>query len=81
MLGGGGERGHPHFQTYSFSHQFLTDIHRRIHTKFHQNRLINPDFRILGEGGRISKFKNFPLLDQILTFCLEMFIGNDIFFH
>ena len=48
-----------------------------FHTKFYQNRIMNPDFRILdgGEEGEISKLKkNYQLLDRISTFSLEMFI-------
>ena len=34
---------------------FSTNIQiKKFHTKFHQNRIINEDFEILGEGERIG---------------------------
>ena len=52
----------------------------KFHKKLHQNRILDPDFRILG---RKEGFKHFfhQLLDQISTFFLKMFIDNDLIFH
>ena len=73
------EGWYPYLQTYSFSHQFSTKFHmKRFHTKFHQQLIINPDFRIL-----VFKVQTlfYQLPDQISTFFFEMFVGNDIIFH
>jgi len=54
---------------------------KRFHTKFHQNRITNPDFRSFFLSGGNFKVQHLfnQLLDRISTFCLEMFVGNDLF--
>ena len=51
-----------------------------FHSKFHQNRIIDPDFRIfVGNWGNFKQF-SYQFADRISTLFSEMLVGNDLIF-